>query len=299
MNASIRQKIIATIGYADVFDYPLTRAELQRWLIGGGAATAVPGITPVQKGGKTYYILPGKNIIVDQRHKRQVTAKGKWQKIRSIIPAFTWIPTLLLVGVTGGLSMNNAEASDDIDLFFIARAGTLWFTRLLVTMTADWLSVRRRPNQESFADKICLNMYMAQDALTLPEDDQDLFAAHEVLQMVPMWYRGGIYSQFLSANDWVKTYLPNAWREKCQTLNDKWPIEKNFAFSIGHLALKLFEPTARALQLWYMAHHRTTEVIAMGVLRFHPKDARVWVKQKYARRLKKYNIPLDKIFHHR
>lgn len=61
----------------------------------------------------------------------------------------------------------------------------------------------------------------------------------------------------------------------------------------------LLEPLAKYIQLWYMGRHRTHEVITGTMLRFHPKDARVWVRQKLGTRLKRYSIPLDKVFYAR
>ena len=61
----------------------------------------------------------------------------------------------------------------------------------------------------------------------------------------------------------------------------------------------VLEPVAKYLQLWYMRRHRTHEVLTDTVLRFHPKDARVWVKRKLAARLARLHIPLDIIFYGR
>jgi hypothetical protein len=59
------------------------------------------------------------------------------------------------------------------------------------------------------------------------------------------------------------------------------------------------EPFAKFIQLWYMRGHRTNEVISDTTLRFHPKDARAWVKRKLEVRLRTYHVPLDKIFYAR
>lgn len=61
----------------------------------------------------------------------------------------------------------------------------------------------------------------------------------------------------------------------------------------------IIEFFAKHAQLWYMKRHRTSEVITDTVLRFHPKDARIWIKRRFAARLKGYNTPLDKIFYAR
>ncbi len=66
-----------------------------------------------------------------------------------------------------------------------------------------------------------------------------------------------------------------------------------------NILFRLFEPLAKFVQLWYMRRHRTEEVITDTVIRFHPKDARVWIKRKLATRLSRHNIPLDRIFYGR
>jgi hypothetical protein len=62
-------------------------------------------------------------------------------------------------------------------------------------------------------------------------------------------------------------------------------------------AFRLFDFPAKLIQLFYMQHHRSNEVVTDSVLRFHPKDARVWVKREFAARLKGFKIPLDKVFY--
>lgn len=296
----LRQIILATIAYADVFDYPLTETELYRWLI-GVVSVRIPksfiGVEKVKRNGTTFLFLAGRSSIVKQRLERAVIADHKWARARHAAAAFCWIPTVQLVGVTGGLSVNNARIDDDIDLFFIVSKQTLWVTRLLVTVTSDILGIRRRPNEHDVENKICLNMFMTEDALELPIVDQDLFAAHEVLQMVPLWERGGVYKQFLRSNTWVKYFLPNAWKEQYHLARDTYRGSKIRNMITGILGC--LEPPASMVQLWYMQKHRTTEIIGRGVLRFHPKDARVWIKEKYAKRLKKLDIPLDNVFYHR
>lgn len=260
---------IVTVCYADVFDYPLTRKELQEWMIFGGR---LPGPR------KPYYFLEGRSSLVALRKLRQTWQKEKWEVAIRAGQALQVIPTIQLVGVTGGLAMNNAKKEDDIDLFIIAKSGTLWLTRLLsIVMTPN----RRKRKDTNVKNKVCLNMFVSEDNLAVAP--RDLFAAHEILQMKPLWNRGGMYNKFLKANAWVRQFLPNAPLLKVAHI----PKRSSFIF-------RLFEPFARSLQLWYMRGHRTREVITEYALQFHPRDARVWVKRKFAVRLRRYNIPLDK-----
>ncbi len=300
MMQSVHQQLIATIAYADVFDYPLTDEETRRWMISlttSKIATRIPGIDRIREGSKTYHLLHGRKDILSLRANRHRIAQDKWRFVRSVTRSLQWIPTVELIGVTGGLSVDNAKSEDDIDLFFIAHRGTLWMTRLLVTIASEIMGIRRRPGDHAVADKICLNMFMAEDALGLAPGDRDLFSAHEVLQMVPIWEREGSYRRFLQANEWVKWFLPNAWRDNVKHRESR--VRRSSVSVFFLMLLGLCEPLARELQLRYMRRRRTAEVITPGVLRFHPKDARVWIKKKYRARLRRYNIPLDNVFYHR
>ena len=81
-------------------------------------------------------------------------------------------------------------------------------------------------------------------------------------------------------------------------INDKWSIKKQREkFSIVHLAFSIAEPFARFAQLKYMQKRKTSEVVSAALIRFHPTDARVWVRDALAKRLAHYNIPLDNFFY--
>ena len=98
---------------------------------------------------------------------------------------------MALVGVTGGLAMENAKIDDDIDLYCVTDNGTLWITRLLVTIFVSLMGVRRTPRAKNMKDTFCLNMFTTTDSMRIPKDERDLFSAHEVVQMVPLWEKAG------------------------------------------------------------------------------------------------------------
>lgn len=276
MKLDTRKFLQATVLYADIFDWSLTQEELRLWCI---------GIQPK--------VLPHTKNPSLSRRMRERWAKKKWEIAKSAARYLRFIPSIVLVGVTGGLSRNNVKKNDDIDFFCITTSGTLWISRLLAIVVVELLGKRRRPGGTNVADKICLNMFMSEDALAITQKERDLFAAYEVLQMEPLWERAGAYKKFLVKNRWVKKFLPNAWEwrvnSKQLAVNSK---RNSFLFFV-------IEPFARAIQLWYMKSRRTSEVIEPGVLRFHPRDARAWIKQAFGKRLSRYNIPLDKIFYAR
>ena len=306
MKISHRDRVLATICYADIFDFPLTPDELLFWCIGekGNLSGALPSVIAQETDtGQSFLYVKKRRSIIKERARRFGWAKEKWDVARRVSRWLFFIPTIDLVGVTGGLAMHNAKKDDDIDMFFIVRSGTLWTSRLLATIVVELLGMRRRPNETRVRNKICLNMFMSDDALSLSSHERDLFAAHEVLQMHPLWKRGGVYRKFLSKNNWVRKFLPHAWREKRYVIRETRyeNLKKNIIVSyLSHITyhlVRLFEMPFRFMQLWYMHEHRTTEIVTDNILRFHPNDARVWIKKELEKRLHRYNIPLVKIFY--
>lgn len=302
MIVSPRQACFVALAYADVFDYPLTLEECNTWMPYSAQRMRIQSEKWIQKtaqNGTEYFHLPSRVAIVKIRNNRRIEARAKWQRVRWIARWYACIPSIRMVGVTGALAMNNVSHDDDIDILFIAAKHTMWVTRFMATLLTEVFGIRRKPSDTHVANKLCLNMFLSDDNLSLPSNERDFYSAHEVLQMVPLWQRGETYRKFLGANAWVKTYLPNAWREKRSHQRSVKGIQKLFYDPIAEWFLKFFEKPAKVLQLWYMRGRMTTEIATDSIMRFHPRDARDWIKVKLRKRLQRYNIPLDKIFYAR
>jgi hypothetical protein len=296
MKVSAKVRAYAAVAYADIFDFPLTAPEVELWMVGSGEQEGKKrSLIKTVDGAQTFYTLKNRQHIIRIRKKRKAAAHDKWQRAHTVAGWLSYIPTIELVGVTGGLAMENAKEDDDIDLFFIASVGTVWVTRFIVTLLVHMRGVRRTPDAQNVKNAICLNMFMAKDALTLPQSEQDFFAAHEVLQMKPLWHRRGAYTQFLKANAWTKRFLPHAYRAiYAQRKNAARAEGANTIIALCMFVSRILEPIARATQLWYMHTRRTVEKVERGVLRFHPRDARVWIKKRYMLRLTHKEV--EKIF---
>jgi len=289
MNITLRDAMIATISYADIFDYPLTEEEVRIWL----PYVHKYSRRSLKKMYSSYHFGRGQ---FETRKKRAVWSADKWVYARRVAKLLKIIPTIKLIGITGGLTRFNARDADDIDFLIITAPKTLWVTRGFSTILLDLFRLRRRPSDTKLRNLICLNMFMDEDGLMVPLKEQDLFTAHEVLLMTPLWERDGAYRKFLQANRWVRRFLPNAWGKRNQELDESYSLP--LIHASGFL-LQLIEPVAQFIQLRYMNSRRTTEVISDKVIRFHPRDARVWIKRELKERLTRANVPLDKIFYGR
>lgn len=216
----VQKAILRTIVYADIFEYPLSEKEIYRFLISNfqfsrhAVGQAISNFqknlenlnSKIQKKNNLYF-LKGREEIVEIRQKREKESEKKIKITQRIANLLKFIPTIKLVGITGALAMNNANKDDDIDFLIITAKDRLWITRGLVVVLLRILGIYRRPNK--IKDKICPNMFLDESHLLIPKQEQDLFIAHEVCQLKPLWNKNQMYNQFIKQNLWVKKYLTN------------------------------------------------------------------------------------------
>lgn len=271
------QAVLKTLVYADVFDYPLTKTEIKKWLIWEHPSTP-PSIDSALKAfPKTnhYYHLKSRQSILSIRRQRQRFSQLKWQLARRASRCLKLIPFIKLIAVTGALTMNNSDQNDDIDLIIVTSPNRLWLTRIFSVLLLELLHLRRRPQDRHTANKICLNLFLDEFSLKLPPSQRHLYTAHEICQIKPLFDKGNTYQKFLNANPWVKNYLPNAL---------KIPQLKPSSFKQTNSPL--LETLAYKFQLYYMRKKRTREHIAPHSAFFHPRPTSQIILKKYHQKLK-------------
>lgn len=297
MTGTIESRILTAILYADIFHYPLTVRELTHWVLSDRIIPPrviqrhVKTLVKKKKIGYTppFLYVSGHKKTLQFRIDRLAASTGKWQRIRTIVKLLTYIPTIRMVGVTGGLAVNNADNQDDIDLLIVSHDTTLWMTRFMTTALIELFSKRRHPADITVANAICLNMFLTEGTLQIPKKEQGWYTAHEVLQMVPLWERNHMYTKYLQANRWVQKWF-----------RAKYEFQKQLqvpSYSTSTNTIKWYqvlEEPIKNFQLWYMRKRRTTEVVTGRVIRFHPNDARIWIRKSFLTRLHTHKVPLDK-----
>jgi len=206
-SAALRRAIARTVAYADLFEYPLGRVEIHRYLIDEAASPEEIDRALEQDAALAAYIertgdklhLRGRASTVETRRSREAASAELWRRARRYGALVARLPLVRFVGVTGALAMSNAERRADIDLFVLTHPGRLWLCRLLVLAVVRLAALR--------GDTLCPNFLLSTAALALRE--RNLFTAHEITQMVPLrpteWY-----ARFMDANRWTFDFLPNA-----------------------------------------------------------------------------------------
>jgi len=281
----VEDAILKTLIYADLFDFPLTKEELWQRLIWERkerprkkdfevALKRLEKSRKVLKGvekgrGREYYFLSGREAIIRLRQRREREAKQKLRRARQIMRLLALCPWIWLVGVSGSVAANNARLSDDIDLFVITAPRRLWLSRLWLVLILELLRCRRRPGDKQFRDKICLNLLLAADHLDYFTQEPDLFLAYELVQLKPLFQRHNSYNQLLSANRWIKKFLPNPLDIPTQKL-----LKDGRSATIQQKLWDFLEGWAYRFQLWWMNRRRTKEKITPFLAAFHPQNFR-------------------------
>lgn len=239
--------------YHSIFDYRLTASELKKWQAGDKLSIKS------KKRIKKLKLPPSKHPVSedDLRFKKDIATRAARD--------LSQIPFVLFVGISGSLAMNNAKHSSDIDLFIITKKDTLWITRLcsLALLYIKRFQLRSAHNKNE-QNKICLNLWIDQSALTMPDMPQNAYTAHEIAQVVPLYHKMGSYSQWILKNKWISGYWPYAVAFSPKKLR-KFQMKTAVIFVFLNAVFYLF-------QRIYMNNKITREKVTLHYAYFHPFD---------------------------
>jgi len=280
---TISQSIVCALAYSDVFDYPLTDEEIWMWMPEkesnfGAVSKKIEELLKDKKIGqaKGFYFLKGRAKIVKMRLNRVKESRRKLSKALQTASILKLIPSVVFVGLTGALAVENSGKEDDIDLMAVSYPGTVWLTRLASTILLELIGLRRGRGSQGNKDKICLNMFVDFDYLNF--SPHTIYKAREILQMKTLWDKGGVEANILKRNQWVWKIFPN------QKSLHKKKINSSFK-KIGWI--EEAEKIAYLVQFSYMKKHITREVVNKNLLAFHPRDTEGWVMGEYKKRLER------------
>lgn len=288
----MERAILKTLVYADIFDYPLKAWEIHKWLIGKKAP-----LIEVEKGisrllskrriktKKDLFFLKRREKLVQKRLRNKRQAESFFKKALRVSYLLRLIPTIKLIGISGGLALENITKKDDIDIFIITKANTLWLTRILILGILNVIRQRRKRNftKRQAARKICVNILI--DENNLEQEHKDLYTAHELLQMKPIYQRDDTYSKFLEANLWAFEFLPN-WVSGIKRGKGKVSSIKE-----SSIFLNALEFITKKVQLKIMGKPQGEERIQEGAVYLLPENYRNRVLKAYVKKLKKLSSP--------
>ena len=265
---NLLQRIKKTYSYGLIFGYKRSLSEISKWLITPKRVVK----STLKKAIKTSHLQYKK------RNKANYHSTNKIRLAKKYLKPVSLLPGLELIGLTGSVSANNAKLSDDIDLVIITSPNTLWVLRPFILLYLQIIGKRRRWStlKKSQKDLFCTNLWLDIDNLAVPKKQRNLYTAHEVLQVLPLYDRGGVFNLFLTKNRWVKKYLANAYfliKKQHRSYSLKKKYKKYYLYPFN---LLLF-----LIQKSLMSGHYKGETVEIGKAYFHDQRFSAKVLKKH------------------
>ncbi|MFA5107858.1 MAG: hypothetical protein WC497_06095 [Patescibacteria group bacterium] len=310
--SEIAKSILSELVYFDVFEHPLTAMELWRYCSVAGAQ-----LTNIldelghndwlrarvdQRWGM--YFLRGRDHVVELRMIRYRESEAKYLKALRFANRLAAFPFIRMIAVCNSLAYSNSRSDGDIDLFFITAPGRIWTARWHVTGYLKVLG--ERPTRQVTRDKICASFFIAPEAFdlrTMKISQSDIYLAHWVKQIVPIYDSADWYQKFMAANAWAEEYFPHGYpiqpalTRRVASSRPRLAMQKTFETvyrgAVGDAFEKMYERIQRRLlpdELRRLAGQDTRVVMTPTMLKFHENDRRAMYQERWLERCKELGV---------
>ncbi|MDB5149025.1 MAG: hypothetical protein JWQ57_3045 [Mucilaginibacter sp.] len=228
--SEVKENILETLAYFDLFNYPLTRGEVYIFLKNKYHYEDFDGaLNCLLNEGKIYlfdrfYTLKNDHYLVVRRNDGNKKAGELIKiagKIGNILVRFPYVRG---IAISGSLSKNFADENSDIDLFIITAKNRLWIAR---TLMHCFKKLTFLVNKEHL---FCMNYYIDEQQLEIVE--KSIYTAIEIGTLIPL--QGDItFEKFYAANAWTSSFLPN----KNMRISSAKPIKNTYLKKLGEWLL--------------------------------------------------------------
>ena len=205
---TLDRAIYSTVAYRDIFHFPVTPAEIHRYLHGLRCApedvqaclASSPLLARHLESDGEFFALRGRSSIFAIRRERRELSRAQRPRARRFARFLASLPNIRMVALTGSLAAGNFPPDGDIDFLLVTDSGTMWRTRALCRLLALLDDKLRK-------GLFCPNTFLS--AAALPLTRHSLYDAQELSQMIPLH---GLteYRVLRAANAWTEEWLPNA-----------------------------------------------------------------------------------------
>lgn len=304
----LEKKILKTVIYFNLFNYPMTDWEIWKWLWNDDFDNVIRyEFFDVRKalweseylkeklGFKSnFYFLKGRENLVRERLDKYVYAWQKFRKIKRIVRILKLIPFIKLIAVCNDLAYFNAPADSDLDLFIITQKKRIWFTRFLSVLIIKLLNLR--PTAKNKKDKVCLSIFVSEDQLNLEYlkiNQDDIHFTYWLECLIPIYDADGYYQKLRQANSWINNHLPNTFpyepnpRQKVRESKIIYWLKKLWAFFVLDLDEKFYcwlQQQKFPKKIKEMMNQDSRVVVNNQILKFHTNDNREEISLKFKKK---------------
>ncbi|SHN27853.1 hypothetical protein SAMN05216524_10885 [Mucilaginibacter sp. OK098] len=202
----IKENILETLAYFDMFDYPLLRGEIYLFLKNKQEYGVFDdALKCLLEGGMIhqfdrFYTLKNDHLLVVRRNEGNKKAAELIKIAEKVGNLLIRFPYVRGIAISGSLSKNFADENSDVDLFIITAKNKLWIAR---TIMHCFKKLTFLVNKEHL---FCMNYYIDEQQLEITE--KNLYTAIEIGTLIPL-QGDTVFERFYTANAWTMEYLPN------------------------------------------------------------------------------------------
>ncbi|MEO8470969.1 MAG: hypothetical protein ABI477_02210 [Chryseolinea sp.] len=206
----LRETVVNTIVYFDIFKYPLKIDEVIAFMgISGFMRDEVQGALDELTAHSIVSKIEDFYSLHDDNEKVSRRLKGNIEAAKHMPMAMRWarfisnFPFVRGVLISGSLSKGYMDEKSDLDFFIITASGRLWITRMLLVVFKRIFLFGSHKN-------FCVNYFVDSDNPKIAEEN--IFTATELATLIP-FYGAEEYDKLVRSNLWLREYLPN-WQKK-------------------------------------------------------------------------------------
>jgi len=198
--------ILSTLLYFDIFKYPLTGPEIQKF-----CHSKIHSLNELQEAldfliskkyinhSNGFYFANSDFSIIERRINGNQLAKNFYPIAKKYSLIISKFPFVRAVFISGSLSKGYMNKESDIDYFIITAPKRLWLCRTMLVLFKKIFLL----NSHKY---FCVNYFIDENNIEIR--DKNIFTATELVTLIPM-VNHHLFEKFLKSNDWTKDYMPN------------------------------------------------------------------------------------------
>lgn len=200
------RSILKVLSYFDVFNYPLTKEEIQFFMpqeIEDSPISVALRQLIIDKyvfAFGEFYSLQNNSSLWEKRIKGNRHAEQLLKTAYKISRLLYQFPFVRGIGISGSLSKNFADKNADIDLFIITASNRMWIARTFMHLLKKLSYIFGRQHW------FCMNYFIDEELLEIEE--KNIFTATELITLIPVC-GDQTFHQFFRANGWASDYYSN------------------------------------------------------------------------------------------
>jgi hypothetical protein len=298
---SLKQAVIKTLAFFDLYNRPLTIMELYTflWMYKcnmNNVSQHLKRISGVVEKND-FYVLDDQIDTIKQHTQRKKRELKQWELVSKYIPRLRWIPYIKMIAVCNSLAMQTSETKSDIDLFIIIKNKRLWTTRLCITIFIHLLGIRRYKNK--IHNRFCLSFFITDQSLDLSPialKNGDVYFYYWLATLIPIIDRN-TYETFWDKNkNFIHGALPNVKRQEVQQVIVPRVTKfleflfRGFIGDMVELIIRLFLKKRAEKKKAKINHKKANIIISDTILKFHNVDTRSDIQKKWCDRIDQISI---------